>query len=711
MRVLPFSVLALALNASATLAQPPATSATSATSAAPNAAATATVAESPLAALPYTPGLDVSAMDRNADPCQDFYQYSCGGWMRNNPIPGDQSAWSVYAKVTQDNQRYLWGILASLAQAHQAPDERNPNQQKIGDYFAACMDETGIESRGAAPLLPYLEKIAALPSKRALPALLATLHRELSAGILLGFGAGQDMADASQTIAYAGIANAGLPDRDYYLKTDRRSKDMRQQYLAHVARALQLAGVAPDLAQRQAAAILRLETVLAKASLSRVAQRDPYQLFHKTDRKGLQRLTPSFDWNVYLAGMGQDKLDTFNVTQPAYLAALERQLRTVPLDDIKAYLAWHTTRTLSPYLSRAFDAESFDFYQKTLLGVPQQQPRWKRCVQQVDQQLGEALGQEFVARAFSPELKAQVQHMTNKIEDAMARDIDGLTWMSSATKARAHEKLRAVANKIGYPDQWRDYSGYGVVRDDYAANVVHGTAFETRRQMAKIGKPLDRGEWDMTPPTVNAYYNPQMNDINFPAGVLQPPLYDAKMDAAPNYGNTGGTIGHELIHGFDDEGRQFDAHGNLKDWWGKKDAAAFNQRAQCITDQYAQYTVVDNIKINSKLTLGEDAADLGGLLLAWMAWKSDIAGDLSQAALEKRDGLTPEQRFFVGYAQWTCESQRPERLRLNAATDPHSPGKYRVNGVVVNLPEFARAFACKPGQAMVKPADKVCRVW
>jgi endothelin-converting enzyme/putative endopeptidase len=691
MRVLPFS--ALALGASVAFAQAPAAS---------------SAPESPLAALPYTPGLDVSAMDRNADPCQDFYQYSCGGWMRNNPIPGDQSAWSVYAKVAQDNQRYLWGILASLAAQKEG---RNANQQKIGDYFAACMDETAIEARGAAPLLPYLAKIAALPSKQDLPALLATLHSELSAGMLLGFGAGQDMADASQTIAYAGIADAGLPDRDYYLKTDRRSKEMRQHYVAHVARSLQLAGASPQFSERQAVAILRLETALAKASLSRVDQRDPYKLFHKMDRKGLQKLTPSFDWDSYLSGMGLAGLDTFNVTQPAYLAALERQLRTVALDDIKAYLAWQTTRTLSPYLSRAFDEESFGFYKKTLLGVPQQQPRWKRCVQQVDEQLGEALGKEFVARAFSPELKEQVQQMTRKIEEAMARDIDELTWMGSETKARAREKLHAVANKIGYPDQWRDYSGYQVVADDYAANVVNGEAFETKRQMGKIGKPLDRGEWEMTPPTVNAYYNAQMNDINFPAGVLQPPLFDAKMDAAPNYGNTGATIGHELIHGFDDEGRQYDARGNLKDWWGRKDAAAFKQRAQCIADQYAQYTVVDNIRINSQLTLGEDAADLGGLLLAWMAWKSDIAADLSKAAQEKRDGLTPEQRFFVGYAQWTCESQRPERLRVNAATDPHSPGKYRVNGVVVNMPEFAKAFACKPGQAMVKPAAKVCRLW
>jgi putative endopeptidase len=664
--------------------------------------------EAPLTELPYTPGLDVGAMDRNADPCEDFYQYSCGGWMRNNPIPDDHSAWSVYARLARDNQRFLWGILASLAERQEG---RSAGQQKIGDYFAACMDEAAVEARGAAPLLPYLEKIAALPSKQALPALLALLHRDLGGGILMGLGVGQDMADASQTIAYAAIANAGLPDRDYYLKTDKRSQDMRRQYVAHVARSLQLAGVAPAAARRQAGAILRLETALARTSLSRVDMRDPYKQFHRMDRKALQQLTPSFSWDAYLSAMGQDRLDTFNVSQPAYFKAVERQLRQLPLEDLKAYLAWQTTRILSPYLSRAFDEESFGFYQKTLLGVPRQQPRWKRCVQQVDRQLGEALGQEFVARAFSPELKEQVQHMTRKIEEAMARDLDELTWMGSGTKARAREKLRAVANKIGYPDRWRDYSAYTVVRDDYAANVIHGEVFETRRQLGKIGKALDRGEWEMTPPTVNAYYNAQMNDINFPAGILQPPLYDAKMDAAPNYGNTGGTIGHELIHGFDDEGRQFDAHGNLKDWWDKKDAAAFNQRAQCIVDQYAQYTVVDDIRINSRLTLGEDAADLGGLLLAWMAWKSDIAADVAHAAQKKRDGLTPEQRFFVGYAQWTCENQRPERLRVNAATDPHSPGKYRVNGVVVNMPEFARAFACKPGQAMVKPAGKVCRIW
>jgi endothelin-converting enzyme/putative endopeptidase len=364
-------------------------------------------------------------------------------------------------------------------------------------------------------------------------------------------------------------------------------------------------------------------------------------------------------------------------------------------------------RAMSPYLSSDFVKENFGFYQKTLRGVPELQPRWKRCVKLVDAQLGEALGQEFVSRAFSPQLKEQTLHLTRQIEAAMKEDIDSLNWMSDTTKQKAQEKLTAVANKIGYPDKWRDYSSYAVSRSDFAGNVTRGVAFETKRQLAKIGKPLDRSEWSMTPPTVNAYYNPQMNDINFPAGVLQPPLYDAKMDPAPNYGNTGGTIGHELTHGFDDEGRQFDAQGNLKDWWSKKDGKAFLDRAQCIVDQYAQYTIIDDIKINSKLTLGEDVADLGGLVLAWMAWKSEIASAPQQA----RDELSPEQRFFVGYAQWACENNRPENARVNALTNPHSPGKYRVNGLVVNMPDFAKAFSCKPGQPMVKEPAKLCRVW
>ena len=660
--------------------------------------------DAPLTALPYTPGLDVTSMDKSADPCQDFYQYSCGGWMRNNPIPADQSAWSVYGKAAQDNQRYLWGILATLAKGG---PERNAAQQKIGDYFAACMDEKAANERGAAPAQPYLDLIGGMTSKQDVPRVLAKLHLNIANSMLFGFTSSQDLGDSSQVIAYADTADAGLPDRDYYLKTDAKSKTMRAKYAEHIARTLELVGDTPQAARRAAASVLRLETALARASLSRVDQRDPYKLFHKTSLKGLQAMTPGFAWKDYLAAMELDGLDFFNVSQPAYMRALDKGVRTMSLDDIKAYLRWHTLRAMASHMSEPFVSENFGFYQKTLLGVPEQKPRWKRCVQLVDQQLGEALGQEFVSRAFSPELKEKTLHMTRQIEAAMERDIESLTWMSAPTKARAREKLHAVANKIGYPDTWRDYGAYTVSREDFAGNVVRGTAFEVRRMLNKIGKPLDRAEWGMTPPTVNAYYDPQMNDINFPAGVLQPPLYDARMDDAPNYGNTGGTIGHELIHGFDDEGRQFDARGNLKDWWARQDAKAFNQRAQCIVDQYAQYTVVDDIKINSKLTLGEDAADLGGLVLAWMAWKTEIAGKV----LEQRDGLTPEQRFFVGTAQWTCQNERPESLRVTAKTDPHSPGKFRINGVVVNMPEFAKAFSCKPGQAMVKPKEKVCRVW
>ncbi|CAN7485849.1 M13 family metallopeptidase [Pseudoduganella sp. LjRoot289] len=660
--------------------------------------------DAPLAALPYTPGLDVTAMDRSADPCQDFYQYSCGGWMRNNPIPADQSAWSVYGKAALDNQRFLWGILATLAKGG---PERNAAQQKIGDYFAACMDEQAVNARGAAPVQPYLDLIAGMTSKQDLPRVLAKLHLEIANGMLFGFSSNQDLGDSAQVIAFATNADAGLPDRDYYIKNDGKSKTMRAKYVEHIARMLELAGDAPAAARRAAGSVLRFETALAKASLSRVDQRDPYKLFHKTGLKGVQAMTPAFAWTEYLHAMGLDGLDFFNVNEPAYMRALNKGLQQLSLDDIKVYLRWHTTRAMAPFMSEAFVGENFGFYKKTLLGVPEQKPRWKRCVQLVDQQLGEALGQEFVNRAFSPELKEKTLHMTRQIEAAMEQDINALAWMSEKTKEKAREKLHAVANKIGYPDVWRDYGSYQVLRDDFAGNVVRGTVFEVRRQLDKIGKPLDRAEWGMTPPTVNAYYNPQMNDINFPAGVLQPPLFDAKMDDAPNYGNTGGTIGHELIHGFDDEGRQFDAKGNLKDWWAKQDAKAFNQRAQCIVDQYAQYTIVDDIKINSKLTLGEDAADLGGLVLAWMAWKTEIAGKV----LADRDGLTPEQRFFVGTAQWTCENERPEALRVNALTNPHSPGKYRINGVVVNMPEFARAFSCKPGQPMVKPKEKVCRVW
>jgi endothelin-converting enzyme/putative endopeptidase len=489
------------------------------------------------------------------------------------------------------------------------------------------------------------------------------------------------------------------------VKDDAKSKEIRDKYVAHVTRVFQLLGDNAETAARKAAVVMDIETALAKASLTRVEKRDPYKLFHKMDGVALRALTPGFDWDAYLARLGVGRLNTFNVTEPEFFKAVDREIDHRSLDDIKTYLAWHLAKEASPYLATAFVNESFEFFAKTLRGVPQLRPRWKRCVTLVDAQLGEALGQEFVSRAFAPKLKEDTLRMTKRVEEAMREDIQSLAWMSDATKKRAQEKLGTIVNKIGYPDKWRDYSSVQVRRGDFFGNVERATRFEAKRDLGKIGKPLDRGEWGMTPPTVNAYYNAQMNDINFPAGVLQPPLYDPKMDDAPNYGNTGGTIGHELTHGFDDQGRQFDAQGNLKDWWTAEDAKAFNERAECIVDQYAQYVIVDDIKINSKLTLGEDVADVGGLILAWMAWKAETAGK----ALDSRDAMTPEQRFFTGYAQWACENDRPENLRMKALTDPHSPGAYRVNGVVVNMPEFERAFSCRAGQPMV--GAKRCRVW
>jgi putative endopeptidase len=659
--------------------------------------------QAPLESFPYTPGLDTSAMDRTADACVDFYQYACGGWLQANPIPPDQASWDVYRKLADDNQRFLWGILDGLAKRTAG---RNATQGKIGDYFAACMDEEAAEKRGLAPLQASLARIGRVTTRRDLAPALAELHLATGdAALFFGFGSGQDYADATRVIAFASAGGLGLPDRDYYLKDDERSRQLRAKYVDHVARTFALLGEGADDAKAHAATVMRIETALATATLTRVDQRDPYKLFHKMDRAGLARLAPAFDWNAYLERLGVARVKAFNVTQPAFFQAFQKEIEAESLADLRAYLRWHVASAASPFLGRAFVEANFDFYSRTLRGVPEMRPRWKRCVSLVDAQLGEALGQEFVRRAFSPELKAKALRMTRRIEQAMRTDLESLTWMGPETKRQALAKLSTLVNKIGYPDRWRDYGPVVVKRGDFYGNVERAQRFESRRDLRKIGKPLDRGEWMMTPPTVNAYYDPQMNDINFPAGVLQPPLYDPKMDDAPNYGDTGATIGHELTHAFDDEGRKFDAHGNLRDWWTGQDAKAFDERAACIVDQYAKYTVVDDIHINSRLTQGEDIADLGGLLLAWMAWETETAGTNPQS----RDGLTPRQRFFVGYAQWACQNDRPENMRVKALTDPHSPPRYRVNGLVVNMPEFQEAFACKAGQPMVP--EKRCRVW
>ena len=682
---------------------PVASASASASESSPDAPSSPAPASSPLSALPYTPGLDLQAMDSSADACVDFYQYSCGGWISKNPIPADQASWSVYGKLQNDNQRFLWGILDSLADRSR---QRSASERLIGDYFAACMDEAAVEKSGAAPLRRYLALIDGLHSTRDLPAVLSQLQLASgSGGFFFDFSADQDFADATQVIAFAGAGGLGLPDRDYYTRDDAKSVALRQQYRAHVARMFALLGDTPASAQRNADTVLRIELALAQPSLTLVERRDPQNLYHKMDAKGLQALTPGFDWNAYLRGSGVGALDSFNVTEPKFFQALDQLWRTEPLADLKTYLRWHVAHQAAPYLSAAFVNANFEFFSHTLRGVPELAPRWKRCVRLVDRQLGEALGREFVQRAFSPELKAKTLHMTEQIEQAMQEDLEQLSWMSSDTRRQALEKLHGITNKIGYPDRWRDYSSVRVRRDDFFGNVVRASLFESHRQLAKIGKPVDRGEWQITPPTVDAYYDPQMNDINFPAGVLQPPLYDPAMDDGPNYGNTGGTIGHELTHAFDDEGRQFDAHGNLRDWWTEADAAEFNHRAQCVVDQYGQYSVIDELKINSKLTEGEDIADLGGLVLAWMAWRGQVADALPQP----RDGFTPEQRFFIGYAQWACENTRPDQQRVQALTDPHSPGRYRVNGVMVNMPEFARAFSCRVDQPMAKQTP--CRVW
>jgi endothelin-converting enzyme/putative endopeptidase len=660
-------------------------------------------AQQPLTSLPYTPSLDLHAMDGSAQPCENFYQYACGTWIKDNPIPADQARWDVYAKVTYENELFLWGL---LLQAGQGGAARTANQQKIGDFFAACMNESAAEKAGAAPLDATLRQIAALKSLRDLPAFLGRQHLTLYASsMLFDFASNQDYADSSSVIAYADAGGLGLPDRDYYIKTDAKSEEIRQKYVAHIAEMLQLLGDSAENAAAEAKTVMRIETALAKASLTRVERRDPYKLFHKMTPAQLQALTPSFRWSAYLAAMQAPSIKVVNVAQPAFYKEMETQLKTDSLDDLKAYLRWHVVRAKARFLSSAFVDAEFNFSSKYLRGVTAMPPRWKRCVQLVDHNLGEALGQVFVEKTFTPETKARTLAMTKEVEAAMQSEIEALPWMSPATKQQALLKLHAVVNKIGYPDKWRDYSSVAVRPDDFLGNVERATAFESHRDLNKIGKPVDRAEWQMSPPTVNAYYDSQMNDINFPAGVLQPPLFDPKMDDAPNYGNTGATIGHELTHGFDDEGRQYDAKGNLHDWWTKTDAAEFQQRADCVVEEYSQFKVVDDIKINGKLTNGEDIADLGGTLLAYIAWKAANKGKVLQPV----DGLTPDQRFFIGMAQWACGTERPENLRMGAITDPHSPLEYRVNGVVSNMPEFQSAFSCKLGQPMVR--EKGCKVW
>jgi len=659
----------------------------------------ATGAQSPESARKQ-PVLDTTSMDTNVDPCTDFYTYSCGGWMKKNPIPPDQSNWGAYSKLQDDTLVQLRGLLESAAKGGAG---RSANEQKIGDYYAACMDEGAVEALGTKPLAPTLAEIMALKDKRELAAWVAAAP---DASIyFFRYHSSQNFRDSTQQIAWVDQGGLGLPDRDFYFNADAKSVDLRKAYAAHVQKTLELLGDAPEAARREAETVMRIETALAAGSQTRVSRRDPRNLDHTMRVRELSASAPTFDWPRFFAKTGTPGVESLNVASPGFVKALDAELKKESLADWKGYLRWHLARSQAQYLSSPLLKEHFNFYGKTLQGLEEMEPRWKKCVNGVDGDLGEALGQVYVEKYFSADAKQRALKMVKEIQVAMERDIQQLPWMSDVTKKKALEKLQGVANKIGYPDKWRDYGKLQILAGDYAGNGNRGTRFEYERDLGKIGKPVDRGEWDMTPPTVNAYYDPQMNNINFPAGVLQPPLFDAAEDDAPNYGDTGGTIGHELTHGFDDQGRQFDATGNLKDWWTAADGKEFEKRAACISEQYSGYTIVDNIKINGKLTLGEDTADLGGLLLAHMAWKDATRDE----KLEPIAGLTPEQRFFIGYGQSWCTNERDEVKRLRATTDPHSPERFRANGVVSNMPEFQEAFHCKADASMVK-RDR-CRVW
>ncbi len=651
------------------------------------------------------PGLDKHLIDTTADPCVDFFQYACGNFTKLYPIPNDRSAFGTGAMIVEYTQHVLHTMLEKAAAGGAG---RSPNEQKIGDTYAACMDVDAIKQKGLKPLQPELDRIAALKSKDELPELLA-YYQLIGVNALLGFGEQQDFKDARKQIAAIDQGGLGLPERDYYFRTGEAPEKTRAQYVQHITNMLRLTGEPEAKAASDAQAIMQLETALAKVSMDITSQRDPNKVYHLMPVSDLANLTPGVAWSRFLTASGAPPVSEINVTNPDFFKGLNSLLASIDLETIKTYLRWQLVNSTPGYvLPKAFDDEHFDFYGRKLRGQPEQRARWKRCVQAVDAGLGEAVGQVYVTQEFPPANKQATLQMVKDIEAAMDHDIDTLDWMSPATKVRAKEKLQAVADKIGYPDHWRDYASLTIARDDAFGNALRATEFENRRQLAKIGKPVDRGEWLITPPTVDAYYNPSMNDINFPAGILQPPFYDSHAADASNYGHIGVVVGHELTHGFDDEGRQFDANGNLADWWTPEDGKKFDEKADCEVKEYGNFVPVDDVKVNGKLTLGENTADNGGLRLAYIAFLAD-AKRKNIDLTKKQDGYTPIQRFFLGHGQSWCGSTRPEQLRLQVQTDPHSPRQFRVNGVVQNMQEFGEAFGCKTGQPMM-PLN-ACRVW
>jgi putative endopeptidase len=638
-------------------------------------------------------------VDSTANPCSNFYKYACGPWMKAHPIPADQAAWGSFSILQQNNQTILKDALDKVAANPQ------PDSQRIGDFYASCMAEDVADSKGAAPLKPLLDKIAALKDKRDLARLVAELHDD-GVNVLFGFGSQTDFQDARQDIATVAQAGLGLPNRDFYLRDSDKDKQTRAAYVAHIAHIFQLLGDDEGRAGAKAQAVMRIESALAKGSLSLSDLNNPHLTNHKKPAADLGKLAPAFVWADYFAALDAPKFPTLNIAEPDFVKVVQQQIADNSLDDIKTYLAWHAAHSFAPWLSKAFVDENFAFYGKTLSGAQEIRPRWKRCVQLTDSMLGEDLGQYFVKVAFGPDHKARMQVLVKNLQSALDEDIGTLAWMGPVTKQRAHEKLAAIVNKIGYPEHWRDYSSLTIVAGDLVGNVERATHFADRRDVAKIGKPHDKMEWGMTPPTVNAYYDPSENDINFPAGILQPPFFNIAADDAVNYGAIGMVIGHEITHGFDDQGRQYDKDGNLKDWWSKEDAKKFEARAQCVVDQYGSYTAIDDVKQNGRATLGENLADNGGLRIALAALRKAQAGKPDQ----KIGGFTADQRFFLGFAQVWCGNVRDEAKRMQALSDVHSLAEFRVNGTISNNEEFAKAFNCKPDDAMVRGV-KACRVW
>jgi putative endopeptidase len=669
----------------------------------------------PIAALAQTPsytpqpgksGIDLGAMDTDVSPCTNFYQYACGNWRAKNPIPPDQSRWGRFNELSE---RMLAVEREILAKAAQPAASRSGVEQEIGDFYAACMDETGIDAKGVAPIQPILESIDQLKSKAQLANALARL-KLIGVNSLFTFSSGPDFKDASVNIAQIDQGGISLPDRDYYLKTDQRSVDLRNKYEQHVSNMFDLLAKSLNAtwdSKAKAAAVLKLETALAEASMDRVERRNPETRNHPMTTNDLPGLTPDFEWAAFIADEHAPAFTKINVGNPEFFKKLAGILERTSVDDLKAYLTWHVLRTSATALPQPFVAEDFEFFGKTLNGQQELSPRWKRCVRSTDRALGEALGQKFVETAFSGGAKAKALELVADIEKSMKLDIESATWMSDATKQQAYAKLEAVANKIGYPEKWRDYSSVVVKRDDYLGDEERANAFEVRRNLNKIGKPVDKSEWGMTPPTVNAYYNPPQNNINFPAGILQPPFYNPKADEAVNLGGIGVVVGHELTHGFDDQGRKYDGAGNLRDWWTEADAKSFETRAECVVKEYDNFSPVDGVKLKGKLTLGENAADNGGIHLAYMALMRELAANTIPDT--KLDDFTPQQRFFLGYAQIWCENTADASARVRAMTDPHSPGMFRTNGVVQNMKEFQQAFGCSDHDPMV--SANACRVW